>query len=102
MWVYFSKLVVTIRSHNNNKPPTKEKRTRMFIAITSEFEVLEISTSEASSLEGMSLYAKSHKSVRRVLTDAKAFTLWSEGKSLVSDLEVKDGIATTILIEKTW
>jgi hypothetical protein len=71
----------------------------MYIAITTKDIVLEISSNEQSSLEGMQRYSQLGISpLKRFYTTEKAFVDYSMGKTQFTELDVVDGKVITKII----
>lgn len=73
----------------------------MIIAVITGQHVLEVTSNEAASLEGMAAYAaQGYRRLRRLVVDEAAYVAYANGETLTTDLEVVDGVARSIVVAK--
>ena len=73
----------------------------MIIAVITGQHVLEVTSNEAASLEGMAAYAAlGYRRLRRLVVDEAAYVAYANGETLTTDLEVVDGVARSIVVAK--
>ena len=74
-----------------------------YVAVCSGFDVLEVASNEAASLEGMRRYSDMrYPKLSRVLCGVEAFLAYSAGRRLVLDLEVVDYRPRMVVVEAGW
>lgn len=63
----------------------------MYIAVVADGRVATVESNEAASLESMNVLARQATRVVRILTNARVFADYSNGRALRTELEVEDG-----------